>query len=123
MRISDWSSDVCSSDLQLGEVGFGILRLTVIIPTLHPQLASNAFVWRRGQSVADEHDLPHYGLQSDASLKSPVLRIFAGQGGIRPRLGGGSEARRVGTAGVRTCGSRWSPAHSNKKHNQNRNKQ
>jgi adenylate cyclase len=73
---------------QLAEAGFGILRLTVIIPTLHPQLASNAFVWRRGQSVADERDLPHYGLQSEAYLKSPVIRIFAGEGGIRRRLDG-----------------------------------
>ncbi|HMA15907.1 MAG TPA: DUF427 domain-containing protein, partial [Kiloniellaceae bacterium] len=73
---------------QLVEAGFGILRLTVIIPTLHPQLASNAFVWRRGQSVADERDLPHYGLQSEAYLKSPVIRIFAGEGGIRRRLEG-----------------------------------
>jgi uncharacterized protein (DUF427 family)/class 3 adenylate cyclase len=78
---------------QLVEAGFGILRLTVIIPTLHPQLASNAFVWRRGQSVADERDLPHYGLQSEAYLKSPVIRIFNGEGGIRRRLEGPNPPR------------------------------
>ena len=78
---------------QLVEAGFGILRLTVIIPTLHPQLASNAFVWRRGQSVADERDLPHYSLQSEAYLKSPIVRIFAGEGGIRRRLEGPNPPR------------------------------
>ena len=78
---------------QLVEAGFGILRLTVIIPTLHPQLASNAFVWRRGESVVDERDLPHYGLQSDAYLKSPVIRIFSGEGGIRRRLEGPNPPR------------------------------
>jgi adenylate cyclase len=78
---------------QLVEAGFGILRLTVIIPTLHPQLASNAFVWRRGQSVADERDLPHYSLQSEAYLKSPVIRIFNGEGGIRRRLEGANPPR------------------------------
>lgn len=78
---------------QLVEAGFGILRLTVIIPTLHPQLASNAFVWRRGQSVADERDLPHYSLQSEAYLKSPVIRIFSGEGGIRRRLEGPNPPR------------------------------
>lgn len=78
---------------QLVEAGFGILRLTVIIPTLHPQVAGNAFVWRRGQSVADERDLPHYGLQSEAYLKSPVIRIFAGEGGIRRRLEGPNPPR------------------------------
>lgn len=78
---------------QLVEAGFGVLRLTVIIPTLHPQLASNAFVWRRGQSVADERDLPHYGLQSEAYLKSPIIRIFNGEGGIRRRLEGANPPR------------------------------
>jgi len=78
---------------QLAEAGFGILRLTVIIPTLHPQLASNAFVWRRGQSIADERDLPHYGLQSEAYLKSPIIRIFNGEGGIRRRLEGPTPPR------------------------------
>jgi len=78
---------------QLVEAGFGILRLSVIIPTLHPQLASNAFVWRRGQSVVDERDLPHYGLQSEAYLKSPIIRIFGGEGGIRRRLEGPNPAR------------------------------
>ena len=73
---------------QLVEAGFGIMRLTIIIPTLHPQMASNAFVWRRGESVVDERDLPHYGLQSEAYLNSPVVRIFNGEGGIRRRLEG-----------------------------------
>jgi adenylate cyclase len=78
---------------QLVELGFGILRLSAIIPTLHPQLASNAFVWRRGLTVIDERDLPHYGLKSDAYLKSPVVRIFNGEGGIRRRLEGANPPR------------------------------
>jgi len=78
---------------QLVEAGFCVLRLSVIIPTLHPQLASNAFVWRRGESVVDERDLPHYGLQSEAYLKSPIIRIFSGEGGIRRRLEGATPPR------------------------------
>jgi len=78
---------------QLVEADFGIMRLTVIIPTLHPQLASHAFVWRRGESVVDERDLPHYGLQSDAYLKSPLIRIFNGEGGVRRRLEGPNPPR------------------------------
>lgn len=78
---------------QLVEAGFGIFRLSVIIPTLHPQLASNAFVWRRGESVVDERDLPHYGMQSEAYLKSPIVRIFNGEGGIRRRLEGPNPPR------------------------------
>ena len=78
---------------QLVEAGFGVSRLNVIITTLHPQLASNAFVWRRGESVVDERDLPHYGLQSEAYLMSPVVRIFNGEGGIRRRLEGPNPPR------------------------------
>ncbi len=78
---------------QLVEAGFGIYRLNAIIPTLHPQLASNAFVWRRGQSVVDERDLPHYGTKSEAYQKSPVIRIFDGEGGIRRRLEGPNPPR------------------------------
>ncbi|WP_167223887.1 DUF427 domain-containing protein [Pelagibius litoralis] len=73
---------------QLNEAGFDISRMNVIIPTLHPQMASNAFVWRRGETVVDERDFPHYGLQSDAYLKSPLMPIFEGAGGIRRRLEG-----------------------------------
>ncbi|WP_299621567.1 DUF427 domain-containing protein [Pelagibius sp.] len=73
---------------QLVEAGFGVSRMNVIIPTLHPQMASNAFVWRRGEAVVDERDMPHYGLQSEAYLSSPVVRIFEGAGGIRRRLEG-----------------------------------
>lgn len=73
---------------QLSEAGFGVSRMNVIIPTLHPQMASNAFVWRRGETVVDERDFPHYGLQSEAYLKSPLMPIFEGAGGIRRRLEG-----------------------------------
>lgn len=78
---------------QLVEAGFGIYRLNAIIPTLHPQVAGNAFVWRRGESVVDERDLPHYGLKSDAYLKSPLIRINNGEGGIRRRLEGPNPPR------------------------------
>ncbi len=78
---------------QLVEAGFGIYRLNAIIPTLHPQVAGNAFVWRRGESVVDERDLPHYGLKSDAYLKSPLIGIYNGEGGIRRRLEGPNPPR------------------------------
>src|SRR3546814_20632389 len=32
MRISDWSSDVCSSDLQLGDLGVGVEPGQLIVP-------------------------------------------------------------------------------------------
>src|SRR3546814_12626094 len=85
MRISDWSSDVCSSDLWTAtysplpsqvvrsvHVGFLLLLLFGIV--------ANAMPERKGR-----------------------LALFAA---LR------SEERRVGKECVRTCRSRWSPYHS-----------
>src|SRR3546814_1141757 len=88
MRISDWSSDVCSSDLPSGRARAD-----------------------RRQAAAREglHPL-HGGRQGEA--RSP------GRGGrLNARLSAGrvkegrSEERRVGKECVSTCRSRWSPYH------------
>src|SRR3546814_19050877 len=100
MRISDWSSDVCSSDLavehdEFAGVGHGIgepltreryhrTRLTFVdIPKLAPVIIGPA---RR------------------------LLGIGVGyfETGQRP---GRSEERRVGKEGGSTCRSRWLPFH------------
>src|SRR3546814_2063881 len=88
MRISDWSSDVCSSDL-LDHV-LGGQRLEI-------QPVRGVVVGRHGLRVAVDHD----GLEA----------------GLRERVGGmhaaivRSEERRVGKECVSTCRSRWSPYH------------
>src|SRR3546814_1583645 len=92
MRISDWSSDVCSSDLDLATVDvlydLGFLLM----------------------------DLWHYGYRKEANLVFnryfdlspedepglPLLPLF---------LSMRSEERRVGKECVSTCRSRWSPYH------------
>src|SRR3546814_1968810 len=82
MRISDWSSDVCSSDLGTAS-GFGY---AVVLPVFHPGDGHAAYLAGLGkQSGADE----------------------CGAGSDRPR----SEERRVGKECVSTCRSRWSPYH------------
>src|SRR3546814_11326424 len=101
MRISDWSSDVCSSDLltfvqlhRLDLVGFtrlaeerfernGIERHETVDEFLH--LAGRAQHAHVGAAVADN---------------GQILQI-------RTR----SEERRVGKECVSTCRSRWSPYH------------
>src|SRR3546814_4562319 len=85
MRISDWSSDVCSSDL-----GPRFLRVT-----------------SRGQpSGAD--------VASEESGQIARWRLFDLEHGL-PRLPASqaerSEERRVGKECVSTCRSRWSPYH------------
>src|SRR3546814_15214551 len=98
MRISDWSSDVCSSDL-LWQV---LHKPQDIVQFYQLRCARNA----------------HYPHIMKASAETP----------LRPRLGGHilvdqllaqgtehvfcrSEERRVGKECVSTCRSRWSPYH------------
>src|SRR3546814_20046688 len=95
MRISDWSSDVCSSDL------------AVILPDLNAgcSMADMADIdeveeaWDDLAAVVDvERLVPVTYMNSSAAIKA-----FVG------RPGGRSEERRVGKECVGACRSRWSP--------------
>src|SRR3546814_21090032 len=127
MRISDWSSDVCSSDLihrstilppqrierDLSEACFVKfnLRAALVIgePTArcvrfdpHPCNASDA----RRAAVLRQRYQHVEGIATEqvaALLREVSGRIEHGAG--EPR----SEERRVGTACVSTCSSRWPP--------------
>src|SRR3546814_14844900 len=95
MRISDWSSDVCSSDLQL-DVRFGKGDEAVLA------VRDLSLAVRRGES---------FGLVGESgSGKSTVLRAVAGlardwTGRIAVER---SEERRVGKGCVGTCSTRGS---------------
>src|SRR3546814_10532697 len=95
MRISDWSSDVCSSDLgQRGSVG---KTVEYALHRYHAKLRlieAKQFVGERiTQGLADRH---HRKLRS---RREPV------QGATRNDCR--SEERRVGKECVSTCRSRW----------------
>src|SRR3546814_15115267 len=107
MRISDWSSDVCSSDLPV-----------VAPPQLHPA---------HHPAHSNTHSkslINHYNNKNKNKGKGK------GKGGARTRMLGDlrsrcilggvwvwrrSEERRVGKAGVSRCRSRWSPCDEKKK--------
>src|SRR3546814_1903357 len=86
MRISDWSSDVCSSDL-------------LTAPLLERYFRSKGDYWHYLDQAA-WHTGPNREL----------LTAFAGTGLVQAS-GLGSEERRVGKECVSTCRSRWSPYH------------
>src|SRR3546814_12588150 len=96
MRISDWSSDVCSSDLrelllQLNDMGIpaGVEYLDI----LTPQYLTDLVAWGAIGARTTESQL-HRELAS--ALSCPV--------GFKNGTEGRSEARRVGTECVSTCG-------------------
>src|SRR3546814_17526412 len=107
MRISDWSSDVCSSDLEAvdpfaeqAQHQCGIARR---------QAGLDHKIARR--AVAPEQ--PHR--EAAAALTAFVHRDGGLAGEIADHAERRSEERRVGQECVSTCRSRWSPYHSKKK--------
>src|SRR3546814_1038638 len=87
MRISDWSSDVCSSDL-IGQIRF--------VP----------FADVGGDLRRAALDLEPAG--KDAGTRAARVDRPVHRGGDRIQR---SEERRVGKECVSTCRSRWSPYH------------
>src|SRR3546814_12751752 len=100
MRISDWSSDVCSSDL--------CDQLPLWVPVM---LGGGITVWLV---------LPDSGRWIAALLLLAALALFGvavGRGGRAARVLTRSGERRVGKECVRTCRSRWSRYHKKNKQN------
>src|SRR3546814_6498122 len=86
MRISDWSSDVCSSDLSKRRTSMPLLRLTLMCPAL-VQSSISELKLNIPCPFSDDHMwIDEYGRER-------------------------SEERRVGKECVSTCRSRWSPYH------------
>src|SRR3546814_16117362 len=100
MRISDWSSDVCSSDLHsLIDISMQVKGDLHI--DQHHSVEDSALAL--GEAVAkalgDKRGIARYGeahAPMDETLTRCVLR---------------SDERRVGKECVSTCRYRWSPAH------------
>src|SRR3546814_14398014 len=117
MRISDWSSDVCSSDLQpivrldTREI-VGVEALCRLRTTDGEVVAASEF-----QEATSDVNVA-------AELTGRMLSIVAGDVrswldagipfqavGVNVSTGDRSEERRVGKECVSTCRSRWSPSH------------
>src|SRR3546814_19233123 len=107
MRISDWSSDVCSSDLdsvarQLPEdSGFAGFRLQESTTNgdwqTHDWVAFLGASYFRAIGALEQYGLSARGIALNVAVS--VAEEFR------------SEERRVGKECVSTCRSRWSPYH------------
>src|SRR3546814_15822978 len=99
MRISDWSSDVCSSDL---DRVVDLLGGGDAVADQPERLAPH----RLQQAVGDEG----FDLLADVQRvhAERLVERLGALDGLRRRR---SEERRVGKECVSTCRSRWSPYH------------
>src|SRR3546814_16614089 len=111
MRISDWSSDVCSSDL-IADRRVGVER------------RRHGRSQQRGNCQESEKGLTHF--QTSLENQDHRSSLTACRPNLRPCpeieltnfvMPDRSEERSVGTECVRTCRSRWSPYHEKKKTN------
>src|SRR3546814_4888384 len=93
MRISDWSSDVCSSDL-------------FVIEPLEP-----GFGYTLGNSLRRTLLSSIPGAAVTSIRIDGVLHEFTTVPGVKEDVTDRSEERRVGKECVSTCRSRWSPYH------------
>src|SRR3546814_21185149 len=102
MRISDWSSDVCSSDLERIE----LMNRSNPLYVLRKHLAEGA-IRAAAQNDTGEIDTL-LKLLRDPYTEQPGYESYAA---VPPEWAGRSEERRVGKEGVSTCRSRWWPCH------------
>src|SRR3546814_16099570 len=98
MRISDWSSDVCSSDLRIERRG----------PNAYGEAEGG------GKPHGHEHVMRRF-LHLQPMVAPEEHGIGNPDASMRKDADGRSEERRVGQACVRTFRCRWSPYHKKKK--------
>src|SRR3546814_12234591 len=105
MRISDWSSDVCSSDLgPMGAERAG----RIADNDLFVRGAARALAgWPIDEQTARIESFRQVRWMT-ARHASALELVMAGLVPALILLGGRSEERRVGKECVRTCSSRWS---------------
>src|SRR3546814_16508379 len=99
MRISDWSSDVCSSDLQ--QWCFSCASFPALSTQSHE---ISKFIERASYLAQAPHCLP----------STVAGQIVMDQQPVHETAHFRSAERRVGKECVSTCRSRWSPYHSHK---------
>src|SRR3546814_18542558 len=115
MRISDWSSDVCSSDLVLlHDVAVGLVAVGAEAEARLLQRVADIEVGPAKLVVAKLEPETEQAVDDDAVVGDDAVEIglrLARQVGFERR----SEESRVGKECVSTCRSRWSPYHYKKK--------
>src|SRR3546814_12901068 len=100
MRISDWRSDVCSSDLELAMIydSFTVTAGITAEMLRLPPLGEGPSLWAAGKA-------------GPGGAGIPVNTNGGGLSFSHSGMYGSSEERRVGKECVSPCRCRWSPHH------------
>src|SRR3546814_18569163 len=100
MRISDWSSDVCSSDL--------------VDPAHQRDIAGAVIAPLAGALERPQLGKARFPIAQDVLRQPRLARQLPDRAESGVGLVGRSAERRVGKECVSTCRSRWSPYHAKK---------
>src|SRR3546814_19816063 len=102
MRSSDWSSDVCSSDLVVGQQARRNLKANDV---LHPGMVEAARLVKRGDLVVVSAEDGRVAVRSQGIALQEGAEGASGQ--VRNSRPGRAEARRVGKGCVSNGRFRW----------------
>src|SRR3546814_19023899 len=108
MRIRDWSSDVCSSDL------IGLTEVAIIVGY------RKEAVYERREALEQKYGVKITLIDNDKAEEwNNAYSLWCGRDAIKHSVilanGDRSAARRVGTEWASTCRSRWAPKPLKKK--------
>src|SRR3546814_11092861 len=132
MRISDWSLDVCSSDLRRrfgstgdhGRAQAAWLSATVSVPRIMESIYQCEIIFDK--NICARSDRACRSPKNPSLLQSstifPASMKMTRSATLRAKPISRSEERRVGKECVSTCRSRWSPDHEKKKKKRDNNK-
>src|SRR3546814_19883720 len=99
MRISDWSSDVCSSDLRDATVPGMLLDAAKKLAPPAPAPSRETYL----------HALDTATITGGLGDGRGMVGVAEAAGAAPAPQGASSEERRVGKGGVSTCRTRWMP--------------
>src|SRR3546814_13103735 len=109
MRISDWSSDVCSSDLDLASASAGVRAAEIEIESRRSRVAELQRQLQRQRQLYTRKLVSRESFEQLAN--ETELAQIAVRAAVQALHQQRSEERRVGQEGVSTCSLRWSPYH------------
>src|SRR3546814_17040499 len=123
MRISDWSSDVCSSDLIIGGGIVGITTARLLkdagftVTVIEAREVGRQVTGKSTAKITSQHSIIYQTLARTFGEDGARLYAEAQETAI-VRIRSRPEASRGAKECVSTCRSRWSPEHETKKKKQ-----